>query len=396
MKKDLLFVMNNLNCGGAEKAIISLLETIDYSKFNVDLYLFKHEGIFLGKLPTEVNLLNEPLEYSIFDMPIKEALLQCVKMKRPAAMLYRILFGVIIRTEKNKARSEQRRWKYISSSIGSITKKYHSAIGYLEKNPIYFCIDKVEAEIKIGFIHNDYNKLGMDPKLDEKYLTQLNKIVTVSQECANVLNDTFPSMQKKITVMHNIVSPRLINQLSLESKLLEGEGLKIVTIGRLSYQKGYDLALEACKILTDYGLNIKWYVIGEGEDRNKLEDLIKNFGLEANFKLLGLKENPYPYIYNADIYVQSSRFEGKSIAIDEAKILLKPIIVTNFSTVTDQIQDGINGLVASMDAKSIAEKILKMYQDEKLKEFLISNLKKEELGTEHEILKLYSMINDAV
>ena len=88
----------------------------------------------------------------------------------------------------------------------------------------------------------------------------------------------------------------------------------------------FDIAIKAAAILVKKGYTIKWYVLGEGEERNTLEQSIKEHNLIANFILLGIKENPYPYINNATIYVQPSRFEGKSLAIDEAKILHKPIL----------------------------------------------------------------------
>ncbi|MFP3123368.1 glycosyltransferase [Ectobacillus funiculus] len=391
MKKNLLFVINNLNCGGAEKALISLLETIDYSIYNVDLFLFKHEGLFFNKIPEQVNLLAEPLEYRYFDMPIKASIIDCIKRGRIDKALLRLCAGYIFKNETNKARCEQRVWKYISKSLKPIQKKYDVAIGYLEKNPVYFCIDKVKANKKIGFIHNDYDKLGMDPSIDMKYFDELNNIVTVSEECANVLRKRFPMYKQKVEVMYNIVSPNIIHKMSLEKVGMRGKGIKLVSVGRLNYQKGFEMAIEACKELEKNGYEITWYVIGEGEERAKLEKLIEENDLQETFILLGTKENPYPYIREADIYVQPSRFEGKSIAIDEAKILYKPIVVTNFSTAKDQIINKKNGLIVEMNSKSIAEGIRKLIDNEELRNKLIVSLSKEELGTESEIEKLYEL-----
>ncbi|AWD67020.1 glycosyltransferase [Priestia aryabhattai] len=393
MKKNLLFVMNNLSCGGAEKALISLLETIDYSKFNVDLFLFKHEGLFFSKIPKQVNLLKEPYEYKYYDMPIKRAIISCIKKGRLNIALSRLKAGFIFKTEQNRVRCEQRVWKYICNSLKSINKKYDVAIGYLEKTPIYFCVDKVNAKKKIGFIHNDYDKLGMDPEIDQKYFDKLGNIVTVSEECASVLKQRFPVYKDKVEVMYNIVSPKVINKMSSNHLNIKYRGVNLVSLGRLHQQKGFELAIEACKNLIDSGYKIKWHVIGEGEERTKLEKLIKANRLEENFILLGLKENPYPYIKNADIYVHPSRFEGKSIAIDEAKILNKPIVVTNFTTVKDQIKDQETGLIVDMTSSSIAEGIKRLLDDDHLRGKLTNNLSKEKLGTESEIEKLYKLFN---
>ncbi|MFL0402800.1 glycosyltransferase [Bacillus nitratireducens] len=391
MKKDVLFVINNLNCGGAEKSLISLLNTMDYSRYNVDLFLFKHEGLFLNKIPKQVNVLEEPPEYQLFDMPIKAAIMKCLRQGRLDIALSRVCAGYIFKSEKNKARCEQRVWRYLSKSLQNISKKYDVAIGYLEKNPVYFCIDKVNANKKIGFIHTDYDKLGMDPNIDRGYFRSLDHIVTVSEECANVLKQRFSIYNDKIGVIHNIVSPSTINKMSQEKIDLERKGVKLVSVGRLSHEKGFDLAIEACKNLVGDGYEIKWYIIGEGEGRGKLEKMIEENHLQDYFLLLGLKENPYPYIREADIYVQPSRFEGKSIAIDEAKILHKPIVVTNFSTAKDQIKNEENGLIIDMDAHSLSEGIKKLIHNEELRNKLIKNLSDEELGTESEIKKLYTL-----
>lgn len=392
MKKNILFAINNLNCGGAEKALISLLETIDYSMYNVDLFLFKHEGLFFNKIPEHVNLLEEPYEYKYFDMPIKTSIKDCIKKGRIDIAYSRVCAGCIFNLEKNKARCEQRVWKYISKSLKNLNKKYDVAIGYLEKNPVFFCIDKVNANKKIGFIHNDYDKLGMDPNIDLKYFEKLDKIVTVSEECANVLKQRFPMYKQKVEVMYNIVSPNVINNMSLESIDFSNKGIKLISVGRLNHQKGFEMAIEACEILIQSGYDVKWYVIGEGEERAKLEKMINENDLQEIFILLGIKENPYPYIREADIYVQPSRFEGKSIAIDEAKILHKPIIVTNFSTAKDQILNKENGLIVEMNSQSIYEGIKKLINDQELRNKLIENLSKESLGTESEIEKFYKLI----
>ncbi|EJR53262.1 hypothetical protein IIM_02626 [Bacillus cereus VD107] len=391
MKKKILFIINNLNCGGAEKALISLLETIDYSIYKVDLFLFKHEGLFFEKIPKQVNVLEEPLEYKYYDMPIRNAILDCLKKGKLNIALARLCAGYIFKSEKNKIRCEQRVWKYIAKSLKDINKNYDVAVGYLEKGPIYFCIDNVKANKKIGFIHNDYDKLGMDPNIDMRYFDKLDNIVTVSEECEKVLNRRFPMYKQKIKVMYNIVSPRIVNKLSLEKMDMRDKGIKLVSIGRLNYQKGFEMAIEACEKLKENGYQITWYVIGEGEERSRLEKMIKEKNLQGIFILMGIKENPYPYIKNADIYVQPSRFEGKSIAIDEAKILHKPIVVTNFSTAKDQIKNKKNGIVVEINSHAIFEGIKKLIDNEELKQELVGNLLKEELGTESEIEKMYTL-----
>ncbi|MGG4489218.1 glycosyltransferase [Metabacillus idriensis] len=392
MKKKILFIMPNLNCGGAEKALISLLETLDFSIYDVDLYLFKHEGLFFNKIPKEVNILPEQNGFYLFDMPFKKAIKKSFENKDYKSIIARIGAGYIFKTEQNRARCEQRVWRYMSTTFNKIKKEYDIAIGYLEKNSIFFCVDKVSAKRKLGFIHNDYIQLGMDPKIDCKYFEKLDFLVTVSEQCSEVLKQNFPKYVNKIEVMQNIISESMIQKMSLENINTNTECINIVTIGRLTYQKGYDLAIKTCKELVEKGFNVVWKVIGEGEERLNLEKMIKENNLENSFLLIGIKENPYPYIRHADIYVQTSRFEGKSIAIDEAKILHKPIVVTNFSTVKDQILHNHNGLIVEMNFKAIAKGIEKLIIEEELRKKIILALTKENNGTEHEIEKFYKLI----
>lgn len=395
MKKKILFVINNLNCGGAEKALISLLETINHSEYDIDLLLFKQEGIFMSKIPKGVNLLSEPEFYRYFDMSLKKAILELIKKRRFDVLLARLLSIYIFKTEKSKTVLEQRVWKYLSKGIDRLDTEYDVAIGYLEKNPVYFCVEKVKAKRKIGWIHNDYEKLGMNKEIDDKYFSKLDYIFTVSEECLNVLKRIFPQYKYKFKLMNNIASVETIKKLSLENLSdinFSNENINIVSVGRLNYQKGFEMAVEACAILKKKGYKINWIIVGEGEERLKLESLIKELKVEKEFKLLGIRENPYPYVKQSDIYVQSSRFEGKSIAIDEAKILSKPIVLTNFSTATDQIISGFNGLICDMNSESLANEIEKLINNDELRNKLISNLLKESLGNKEEIKKLYDVI----
>ena len=393
MKKDVLFVMNKLSCGGAEKSLISLLQLIDYSKYNVDLFLFKHEGFLMNQIPAEVNLLPQPAAFQYFDMPFKQVVKECILSFNFKILLARFRMSMMLQSEKIPAVREQKAWQFVGPCLKKIDKKYHAAIGYLEKNPNYFCVDKVNARIKIGFVNNDYKLLMLDKAIDTPYFEKLDYIVTVSEACEEILIDSFPNFKGKIKMMYNILTEKTINGLADEaiSDLNESK-INIVSLGRLNYQKAFDLAIEACAILVQRGIDVNWYVLGDGEDRAKLEKHIADMNMQNHFILLGIKENPYPYIKKATLYVQTSRFEGKSVAIDEAKILHKPILVTNFPSAKDQIENGVNGRIVGMDATTIADGIQQLVNDTETMNLFVKNLKKEKLGTESEMNKLYDLI----
>ncbi|NIK76094.1 glycosyltransferase involved in cell wall biosynthesis [Paenibacillus castaneae] len=396
MKKKLLFVIPSLSAGGAERSLINLLTQIDFNNYEVDLFMFNHEGIFMDLLPQNVHVLPLSNNYNRFVRPVWNSVPYFILTRNTELAYSRIMFSYKNRMSRSVSIKEQKGWKYVAKSIDKIDKQYDIAIGFLEKTSIYFCTEKVNAFIKIGWVHNDYDKLGMNPNFDLQYFKRLDYIVTVSDECGNILKRIFPNQSEKIYVIHNIVSPAIINQLA-DKEVQDVYDRKkdefvIVSIGRLHAQKGFELAIQSCKLLVERGIIFQWNIIGEGEERQKLTELIAAEGLEQYIKLLGLKANPYPYIKQADIYAQTSWYEGKAIAIDEAKILNKPIVITDFSTAKDQIRNGFEGLIVDMNADAIANGISTLIYDKETRERLTEHLSQLQLGTEEEINKLYKLL----
>lgn len=395
MKKNILFVIPSLHAGGGEKSLVNLLNQIDYNSYNVDLFLFNKSGVFINSLPEQVTILDLPQTYKKFSQTLGASIKDFVSHFKFSLAYYRILFTIKNRFIKNKSKAEQYTWKYISKSIDSLDKEYDVSIGYLEKSSIYFIVDKIKSKKKIGWIHTNYGNSGMDENFDQPYFEKLDNIVTVSEECAVSLKTKFPSLEEKISIIYNIVSPKLINELSnrdVNNDFIIQDGYtNIITVARLSHEKGIDIAINSCKKLIDQGYKIRWYVLGGGPEKSKLEELILNNNLEDNFKLLGIKENPYPYIKQADLYIQPSRYEGKSIAIDEAKILHKPIIVTNYETAKDQINNNENGIIVEMNSEGLSKGIISVIHDVNLQNKIKDSLCNETLGTESEIYKLYDI-----
>lgn len=386
--------MPSLQAGGAEKCLVNLLNEFDYNNYDVDLLLLNKTGIFLKLLPQQVKIITLQDDFAIFSKNILSSFLSFLFKGKFGLAYSRIAFTYKNRTIKNSGFAEQYSWKDLKKAIPTIDNKYDVAIGFLEKTSIYLTVDKVVAKQKIGFVNNDYKMLNLDSKFDEPYFSKLDYLFTVSESCEDVLKNSFPSLTSKIKMMYNILSEKAIQNLANERNDNLDKGINLVTLGRLSHQKGFDIAIKSCAILKQKGIDFKWYILGEGEDRKALEQLIIENDVVANFILLGIKENPYPYINNATIYVQPSRFEGKSLAIDEAKILHKPILVSNFPSAKDQITSHENGIIVPLNAESIAAGIENLIQDSELRAKLISNLKRHHYGTESEINKLYQLIDN--
>lgn len=392
MKKKLLFVIPSLDAGGAEKSLVNLLNLLDFGKYEVDLFLFSYNGVFMKQLPREVRILKEKNDFAIFKKPLQLSLLLFLLQRQFSLAKNRFLFYKTNKSTASLAETEQQSWKYFSFAFSDLEKEYDVAIAYLEKSSVYLVDEKVKAKKKLAWIHTNYETSGMNPEFDRNYFSSMDALVTISAECENSLKNYFP--KSKTQIIENISSGKLIRKLSEEITFEKNDKIKIVTVARLSKEKGVDLALEAAHYLKENQLDFIWEVIGKGPEKSSLEAKIQEWQLENYFKLLGLKENPYPFIKNTDIYVQPSRYEGKSIAIDEALILKKPVIVTNFSTAKDQISDGETGLIANMDAKSLAEKIMELIQNKDLKNHITENLKHKNFSNEDEIEKFYKLINE--
>lgn len=394
MKKDILFIIPSLGAGGGEKSLINLLTVIDYEKYNVDLFLLNKDGLFMEFLPKEVRVLEISNDVKIFKEHMSKSTIKFLLKGKFKLAYSRLMFTLKNRIEKNPGKAEQSSWKYFKNAIGIIDKKYDVAIGYLEKTSNYICVDCVQANKKIGWVHNDYRKLNLDKEFDNKYFNELDYLETVSEECENVLKQEFPEFKSKIKLMFNIVSKQMVEKLAeepIDNGELNKNKINILSIGRLHKQKGFDIAIEACRLLVHEGYNICWSIIGEGEERHNLEKLINKYGLENSFRLLGLKSNPYKYLKACDIYAQPSRYEGKSVAIDEAMILNKPILVTNFSTVYDQINNGHTGIIVELKVDEISKGI-KLLLNKNVRDRLINTLEYFDKGNESEILKLYEII----
>ncbi|MBC5630267.1 glycosyltransferase [Clostridium sp. NSJ-6] len=396
MKKDILFIIPSLNIGGGEKSLVNLLQQIDYENYNVDLFLINKKGVFLDFLPKEVNILDTPRNLEIFNQSLQKSILKFLINGKLRLAFDRIIFFIGNRKNISVAKREQYTWKYMKSAIGIIDKNYDVAIGYLEKTSNYICADCIKANKKVAWIHTDYNKLKADKVFDEKYFSKFDYVVTVSDQCKDILSIKFVDYKDKIRVIENIVSSRIINKLSKEniSLPISRNEKVIVSVGRLSYEKGFDIAVQACKILKSKGLKIKWILVGDGQERNSLEEMIYENGLKDEFLLVGSTPNPYKYLAKADIYVQPSRYEGKSIAIDEAKILYKPIVATNFSTIKDQLTNNINGIITEMNSNALSNGIESLIINDNLYTSIVSNLKNTVVSKEKEIYKLYELIEN--
>ncbi|GGP06601.1 glycosyl transferase [Cloacibacterium rupense] len=368
MKKKILFVLNSLRVGGAEKALISLLHELDYERFEVDLFLFTHDGGFLERLPKQVNLLPSPENFKFFDMSTKSAIFQNLKKGNLSLAIDRYQFSKLLNVEKNDAVAEQKAWKFLKNHIENLNQEYDLAFSFLEKIPNYFIIDKVKARKKILTVMTDYQILGMKKEIDVPYFEKANKIFVLSEENKVSLQQVFPEFKDKIIIIENMISEKEVLSLSEEQITDFPENVfTMVSVGRLVEGKIHEIGVEVMKLLENKDLHFKWFVLGEGNRRKLIESKIKAYHLENYITLLGEKDNPYPYIKKADVFLHLSQFEGYGIAIAEARILKKCIVLNDFTTAAAHIKNGFDGVIAPLNPEKIADEIEKLMLDENLR-----------------------------
>lgn len=395
MKKSILFSIDSLHCAGAEKSLTTLLSLIDYSKYEVDLMMFGHGGVLEELLPEEVNIL-EPLKYTKFtEKSLKESIIYTLKKGTYKMLKSRLEFSLAIRNKQyTNAQKARILWQKTSNVIEHNPKKYDIAISYAQGLPTFYVADKINADKKFAWVNVSYRLEDEDKEFQSKYYDKYEKIIAVSHSAKDVFLETFPKYKDKVEIIYDINDFNLISKMAtMENGYNDDfDGIRLLTIGRLANQKGYDMALEACKILKDKGIKFKWYALGKGPLKDEIEKYIKENELQDYFKLLGVKSNPYSYIKDADIYVQTSRFEGFGLAIAEARMLNIPVVTTEFDAVYNQMVQGKNGLIVDMDSESIANGILKLINDEELRNSIVEYLKTEKKGNIEELDKFYKLI----
>lgn len=392
MKKNILIAAYPLNVGGTTSALISLLNNFNYDKYSVDLLLLRLEGEFLSHVPKSVNILPPALKeknkffskmhkffiYLIKGIFLKKIIYIYVKKNPFPQGIYQIMCGY--------------GWSSVSRKLN---KYYDVAIGFSEGWPNNYISKYVKAQKKIAWIHPDYKSSGLDPVLDLDILSKFDNIVLVSDECKKSFDDVFYDLSEKSVVIENLFCADLIKDLSecsISDFNLDKDFINIITASRLrNSDKGIDRAVLAMHRLKLDGYKVKWYILGEGEDYDKILKLINKYQVADRLHLLGIRENPYPYMKKADLYVQPSRYEGKPLAVTEAQILGVPVIATNYNSAIEQINSGFDGIIIENTDDSVYYILKKILTNPKVIKTLKNNLKQKKFYN-HSIESLYDII----
>lgn len=401
MKKKIFVMMTALYIGGAERALIGLLNSVDYTKYDVDLFLLEHQGEFLELVPKEVNLLQENQSYAAVVQPLKRVF----KNGRFLVVAGRLKGK---RKAKKFERKNTKKWenmacfeyshKYTVKHMPVINAKttYDLAISFIM--PHYFVANKVNAKKKIAWIHTDYSKNFLDVESELAMWSAYDYIGAISHKAAEAFSSVFPRLTNKLVVIENILSPDFVRKQSqlfavTQEMPCQSGVVNILSIGRFCYAKNFEGVPELCKYILENGYKIKWYIIGFGGGEEKIREQIKIHNMEQTVIILGKKENPYPYINACDIYIQPSRYEGKAVAVREAQVLGKPVVITDFPTASSQLENGVDGLIVSSEKKICAQEICALIKDTAKREQLSKMCLSRNYGNGQEVEKIYQIIN---
>jgi glycosyltransferase involved in cell wall biosynthesis len=377
MKKKLLFVMPDMHIGGSVRNFLSLVSLLEPEEYDVTLLLFRKEGLLLNQLPHYVRVEEFPQLFRDFQLPWKQSIRKLM-LRHPVVAIKRMMRTLYGFTPSFRKNMSQKEWGFLKGLMPAYADQVDMAIGYLQTVSIYYIAEKVTAKKKLGFVRNEYTKGGYDSHYDEPYFDQMSYIGTVSRSGRADLQKVFPQFADKVKLIPNVVSPGYCRKMARtgENPYAGSEGIHIVSLGRLVEAKGFNLAVEALRILRESQWPVCWHVIGEGPERKKLEQMTTDAGVADFFIMEGEKANPYPYIYHADFYVQTSLTEGWCISLQEAMVLGKAVVTTNFPTALEQVENGRTGLICKMEPESIADAIRMLISQPQLRESLEANTRK--------------------
>jgi len=398
MNRPRIFInMHYLELGGAERALIGLLNALDTNKVEVDLFLNQHTGAFMPLIPEKINLIKQIPAYSAIERPLKDILLEghlgifCGRLLGKWR-LKRYLKSVGLAKD---ASHTQYAFDGVIPFLPSLKHlgHYDMAISFLD--PPHIVQDKVDASIKMEWIHTDWSAHQVNKELVAPRWGRNDYIVSISEAVTQQFLKAFPQFGNKIIEIGNILSPTFVRHQAEKREGMDefaSDGLTICSVGRISYVKNFDNIPHIAKYLKAKGLKFHWYIVGPG-DYTAIEKVADNNDVRDNIHFVGAKPNPYPWMKACDIYVQPSRLEGNSVTVREAQILGKLVIVTDYPTAKSQIQNGVDGIICPMDNEGIANAIFALAKDKHLQETLSTYVSTHDYGNETEVEKIYQLLN---
>lgn len=400
MKKKLLFVINTLSRAGAEMALMELLRRLNPEEYDISLFVLMGQGEMVTEVPEYVRICNSDFcpESVLTAAGRKHMVRRVLKaMVSRGTVLRRLPFLVSqvgTMAVRREFQVDKLLWPVLADGAERLDEEFDLAVAYLEGGSAVYTAKHVKAKKKAAFVHTNYLQAGYTRHNDDNCYMAYDQVFAVSKEALEPFYTIYPELRNKVDVFHNILNIERIEKKSREpGGFPETDGaLRILSVGRLIQVKAFELCIDAMKLLKDSGIKAEWYVLGEGDQRSFLEARIRENGLEEDFFLMGAVENPYPWFAQCDLYVHCSRYEGKSIAIQEAQILGCAMLVSDCSGNREQVTDGVNGKLCNLSAQEICDGIRELIANpEKTQSYRLAAAEKYRTQKD-EMDKLYALM----
>lgn len=357
MKKKIFFLLLSMDVGGVEKSFLGLLTTIPQNRYDIHLGLIHQKGELLKLLPSYIKIHKIDC-YDKYWRLINDSPISSIKNLFKNGYFLEGFIHFILYFYCKIINNRYYFYKWLFKDEPIFHEKFDIAIAFAGPSQTidYYLCEKIKAPIKCGWIHFDVTKFGIDKGMIRHLYQQYKKIFIVSQTAKEKFDSIFPELKNKTEVFYNIISKEQVKKLAIKGPTFTDnfQGVRILTVGRLSEEKGQNVAIQALKLLLDNGYNVRWYFVGEGKLMDTCKQLVEKLQISNSAVFLGLQTNPYGFMRDCDIYVQPSRHEGFCITLAEALCFNNPIVATNFTGAKEQLKLHSNSIVSNMSAEDIA------------------------------------------
>lgn len=352
MSKRILIVNDEMVVGGVARVLNNLLTTlVKTTDYEIDLLVLHKHGEMLKGVPKEVRVLEGSKFFSVIDLPLG----QLIKSKNLALIARKLYLVFLMKAGMigNKIKRERKKMKLDSYDVEIAFKEGFCTIFVANGN----------SKKKVNWVHLDYKVQNFSSNympLLKKTLSLMDEQVAVSKVAAASYQEVF-ELSNPVKVIHNIIQEDLIKQKynveidETRSTFFKQEALTFISVGRLVDQKGYDRLLEIHHRLIQEGLLHHIMIIGGGEDEAVLKQKIKAYQVEETFKLIGYRENPFPYFKLADCFLLPSRYEGLPTVVFESLLCLTPVLATKVAGIEEQLKNNEYGIVVDNNENSFYE-----------------------------------------
>lgn len=366
-----------MNIGGVEKSFLSLLTLIDPQCYEVHLGVLQVKGGFEKNIPSWVHIHHIDC-YDKYHSIVHDPPLSYIKGMICSKDWKEAIIHILLYIYYKLTGTRYLLYRYFMRNEPVMPDVFDLAIAYAgpSQHIDYYICEKVKARVKCGWIHFDISKFGIDYGMTKRLYKKYTRIFCVSQTAKDIFDKTFPMLKDRTEVFYNVVNPVLIREQANEGDTFSDnfDGKRILTVGRISNEKGQLEAIETLAFVLKQHIHVKWYFVGDGKFRKVCEERARELGVSDNVEFLGTKVNPYPFMKDCDVYVQPSRHEGYCITLAEARVFGMPIVATDFTGAREQLALRTNAFVTGMSPEEMAQGIIQACQTRRIENVMLSDL----------------------